>query len=255
MNLRRTARSSAVAVDCRVAGGVAWLTIDTRRAGSVLGPAAAQALCDAVERLRLDDGIAVVVLRATGADFCRGFEAGEWTSRVDCVDAVASLAAPVIAAVDGRATAEGCELALACDLRLVSDRAAFGLPQLAEGRLPRHGATQRLPRLVGASRALEILWTGRTVRAREAVRLGLATRVAPARRLRRDTAALAAELCRKGSIALRLAKEAVRAAGDLTLDQGIRLEEDLYALLQTTADRAEGVRAFLEKRTPRFSGS
>jgi enoyl-CoA hydratase len=157
--------------------------------------------------------------------------------------------------VNGDAIAEGCELALACDLRLAAAAARFALPQLTEGRLPSHGGTQRLPRLIGRTRALELLLSGRRVGAREAEAIGLVNRVLPTRSfaaaLRRAVTALAA----KGPLALRLAKEAVSRAPDLTFEQGVRLEQDLYVLLQTTADRAEGVRAFLARRTPRFRGA
>ena len=125
---------------------------------------------------------------------------------------------------------------------------------MRQGRLPRDGGTQRLPRLVGATRALEILWSGRLVGAAEARRVGLVSRVAEPRRLRPLAARLVANLCRKAPVALRLAKEAVRSGGDMTLRQGMHLEEDLYALLQTTEDRGEGIRAFRCRHQPRFKG-
>lgn len=215
---------------------------------------AAQELCEVAEDLRLDTEVAVVVLSPAGSDFCLGFDGVPWGAALDCVGAVARLTQPVIAAVRGNAWAEGCELALACDLRLAAEDASFSLPQVSLGRLPVHGGTQRLPRLVGAMRALDILWSGRAVDAAEAERIGLVSRVVPKARLTSAVNALAAELAAKGPIALRLAKEAVRAGSDMTLDQGVRLEQDLYVLLQTTRDRAEGVRAFLAKRPPRFRG-
>ena len=217
--------------------------------------AAAQELCEAAEELRLDEQTAVVVLRSAGDDFCIGFDGGPWDGPLDCVAAIARLPQPVIAAVRGNAWAEGCELALACDLRVASDDSSFCLPQIVSGRLPCHGATQRLPRLVGAARALEILWSGRVVEADEAERIGLVSRVVKKSRVIAVTNALAENLAEKGPMALRLAKEAVRSGSDVTLDQGVRLEQDLYVLLQTTRDRAEGVRAFLDKRRPRFTGN
>jgi enoyl-CoA hydratase len=167
---------------------------------------------------------------------------------------VARLTRPVIAAIQGDAVAEGLELALACDLRVVSDRAHFAMPQMTAGRLPAHGGTQRLPRVIGRTRALDLLLTGRTLDAREAESFGLVSRVAPHDDLQATLAATLAAVKDKGPIALRYAKEAVLKGNDLTLDQGIRLEEDLYVLLQTTQDRAEGVRAFLQKRKPVFRG-
>lgn len=251
--MRSPARASAVS--CSIARGVAWITLDRPRRGNRIDLAAAQALCDAAAAVELDDDVAVVVLRARGASFCLGVDrGGPWERQHDWVEAVARLTRPVIAAINGDAVAEGLELAMACDLRIAARSARFCLPQLIAGRLPSHGATQRLPRLVGRMRALDLLLSGRAVRAAEAEAMGLVSRTVAAAHLEAAVRREVAALCRKGPIALRLAKEAVLKSFDLTLDQGIRLEHDLYALLQTTADRAEGVRAFLEKRKPRFLG-
>jgi enoyl-CoA hydratase len=211
----------------------------------------AQDLCTATERIAFDTSVRVAVLEGPRAGFCLGSE-GENDSWPDWVGAIADLSVPVIAVLAGAAVGEGAELALAADLRIAGPRAAFVFSHLGRGTLPRHGATQRLPRVVGRTRALEMLLSGRRVSANEAHRVGLVTQVStqPATAAR----AVAAELCEKGPIALRLAKEAVRASGDLPLAAGVRLEQDLYVLLQTTRDRAEGVRAFLAKRRPRFIG-
>jgi enoyl-CoA hydratase len=214
-------------------------------------PATAQALCDAAEAVELDDRVSIVVLRGAGGVFCPGGPEG---GGPDFVAAIAALTMPVMAVVNGMARAEGCELALACDLRIASRAAAFCLPQLQEGRLPAHGATQRLPRLIGRTRALDVLLSGRRVGASEAASFGLVSRVVAAARLDAAVEEEIALLRSKAPIALRMAKEAVQKGFDMTLEQGIRLEQDLYVLLQTTADRAEGVRAFLRKRRPRFRG-
>jgi enoyl-CoA hydratase len=169
-------------------------------------------------------------------------------------DAVGRLTRPVIAAVHGDAVAEGLELALACDLRLVSTDAHLSMPQLLHGRLPSHGGTQRLPRIVGRMRALDLLLTGRSLAASEAEAIGLASRVAAPAVFGAALEALVGTLQSKGPLALRYAKEAVLKGSDLTLDQGSRLEEDLYVLLQTTQDRREGIDAFLTKRKPVFTG-
>jgi enoyl-CoA hydratase len=234
-----------------VVNGVAWITMRRPR----IDQQTAQRLCDLAEEIELDDGVSVVVVQGSGRAFSVGVDgAGDWERAHDWVAAVGRLTRPVVAAVNGDAVAEGCELALACDLRIASAAARFSLPQVAEGRLPSHGATQLLPRLVGRTRALDLLLSGRRVAAREAEAMGLASRTVPARSfpaaVRREVAALS----EKGPLALRMAKEAVTKALDLTFEQGVRLEQDLYVLLQTTADRAEGVRAFLEKRRPRFRG-
>jgi len=126
---------------------------------------------------------------------------------------------------------------------------------LSQGFIPWDGGSQRLPRIVGRARALELLLTSRTIDAVEALRIGLVNKVVPAKALLPESQALARQLAAKGPIALRYAKEAVNKGLDLTLEQGLRLEADLYFLLHTTADRIEGVRAFLEKRPPRFRGA
>jgi enoyl-CoA hydratase/carnithine racemase len=242
-------------VSTTISDGVAWLTLDGPAAGNRITVGAAQALCDAAAEIELDDAVVMVVLAATGPSFCLGVEeGGEWERRVDWVEAMAGLTRPVIAAIQGDAIGEGLELALACDLRVVSDCAHFAMPQLTTGRLPAHGGTQRLPRIVGRMRALDLLLSGRTLDALEAESIGLVSRVAPHNEFQAALDAVVAALKSKGPIALRYAKEAVLKSGDLTLDQGIRLEEDLYVLLQTTQDRQEGVRAFLQKRKPVFRG-
>ncbi len=251
--IRRTkSRRRAPSLACTVRDGAAWIVLARDR----VDLATAQALCTLTEELELDDRVAVVVLRGAGKAFCLGIEdGGSWQSQHDFVAAIGRLTRPVVAVVHGDAVAEGCELALACDLRIAASTARFSLPQIAAGYLPRHGGTQRLPRLIGRMRALDLLLTGRAVRGREAEAIGLATRVVPGRQLAAAARREVAALCAKGPIALRAAKEAVSRSLDLTLDQGIRLEQDLYVVLQTTADRAEGIRAFLAKRPPRFSGN
>jgi enoyl-CoA hydratase len=207
------------------------------------------ALCD-------DDRIWVVWLRAVGRDFCLGIggDRGKWPllPGTDFVAALAAVRQPVVASVRGRAEAEGFELALAADLRVVERGTRFVMPQVARGALPAFGGTQRLPRVIGAERALRALLLGEDLSGRRAVEWGLAARLAA----RADDGArrLAAELLERGPLALRFAKEAVRRSLDLTLDDGARFEHDLYVLLETTRDRAEGVRAFLAKRNPTFRG-
>lgn len=238
-------------VTWRVQRGVARIELDTAAQGPTIEAATAQALCDAAEAIESDDRVSIVVLRGTGKLFC---QAAPKEQAPDFVAAIAALTMPVVAAVDGMASAEGCELALACDLRIASRKAAFCLPQIGEGRLPSHGATQRLPRIVGRPRALDMLLSGRRVGASEAAAFGLVSRLLPAARLDEAVEEEVSSLRSKGPIALRLAKEAVLKGSDMTLEQGIRLEQDLYVLLQATADRAEGVRAFLRKRRPKFKG-
>jgi enoyl-CoA hydratase len=234
-----------------IADGVAWVTLPT----PAIDEDTAQRLCAAAEAIAFDESVRVAVLQSAHRDFGRAVAGGgPWQRTHDWVAAVAAVPVPVIAAVGGRAVAEGAELALACDLRIAAPAARFAFPQIGEGEFPRHGATQRLPRIVGRMRALELLVSGRSITAREALRIGLVSAVTPPAALDRTVRSAAGVLAQRAPIALRLAKEAVLAGADLTLDQGIRLEQDLYVLLQTTADRTEGVRAFLDKRRPRFHG-
>jgi enoyl-CoA hydratase/carnithine racemase len=233
-----------------IADGVAWLTLPRLR----IDQATAQALCGAAEEIALDESVTVVVVQGRGGQFCVGVDdGGAWQDQHDCVAAIAGLTVPVVAAIGGDAVGEGAELALACDLQVASARAAVGFRRSAKAGC-RAGATQRLPRAVGRLRALDLLLTGRRVSAAEGVRIGLLSHAVPAARLASAVRALVGSLRAKGPIATRLAKEAVLKGADLTLDQGIRLEQDLYVLLQTTADRREGIRAFLGKRPPQFRG-
>ncbi len=235
-------------------GPVVTLRLDRPAHGNRIDLATAQELCAVADDIQHDETIRVVLLESGGASFCQGVEGSSPSWSIDWVEAVAALPCPTVCVVQGDAIAEGMELALACDIRLASRRASFAMPQIGEGRLPQHGGSQRLPRLIGRGRALDLLLSGRRVDAREALAMGLVTRTAEHTRLRQTARALIADLARKGPLALRYAKEAVWKGSDMSLDQGIRLEEDLYVLLQTSSDRREGVRAFLEKRKPRFRG-
>jgi len=161
---------------------------------------------------------------------------------------------PVIAAIQGDATGQGLELVLACDIRIATEASRFGLPHIEEGLIPWDGGTQRLPRLIGRAKALEMILTGEMIDAQEAYRIGLVNKVVPLDKLITVAMDMAKEIASKGPIALRYAKEAVYKGMDMTLEQGLRLEADLYLLIHTTKDRTEGIRAFQEKRTSKFEG-
>jgi enoyl-CoA hydratase/carnithine racemase len=169
-------------------------------------------------------------------------------------ETVGSLRQPVIAAIRGDATGPGLELALACDIRLGTEGARFGLPAVAEGSIPSSGGTQRLPRLIGQGKALEMLLTGSVIDAREALRVGLLNRIVAPGDLVARANALAFDIALKSPLAVAYVKEALHKGMDLTLEQGMRMELDLYLLLFGTNDRVEGIRAFQEKRTPFFEG-
>jgi enoyl-CoA hydratase len=161
---------------------------------------------------------------------------------------------PVIAAVNGYALGGGCELALACDLIYASEKAKFGQPEVNLGVMAGFGGTQRLTRRVGAARAMELLLTGNTVSAEEALAMGLVNAVVPPAELLPRARATAQKIGEKAPRAIAATKRAVRRAAELPLEQGNELERELFALLFATADQKEGMRAFLEKRPPRFVG-
>ncbi len=162
---------------------------------------------------------------------------------------------PVIAAINGIAAGGGCELALACHLRLASDDAQFSLPETKLGLLPAYGGTQRLSREVGEGRALEIMLTGRTIRADEALQLGLVSRVTSGANLLTEAMTLAKEISQLAPLAIRACLEAVITGQSLPLAEGLALETKLFASLFKTNDVREGTRAFLEKRPPQFKGN
>ncbi|MBM4242613.1 MAG: enoyl-CoA hydratase [Deltaproteobacteria bacterium] len=245
-------RAPRRALDVSLAGGVTTLTIRDGDAG--LSRELHAALADAAGAIDLDDAVRVVVLRSRGRSFCRGGVRDAEPGVPDGVAAIAALRVPVLCLVHGDALDDGLELALACDLRLAAVGARLGVTQLAAGRLPHHGATQRLPRAVGRGRALSMLLLGECLTARAACAAGLVHRVCAARELWRAGQRLAAEIGARAPIAQRLAKEALRAASDLPLAEGLRLEGDLYVLLQSTADRDEGITSFRERRKPVFRG-
>ena len=167
---------------------------------------------------------------------------------------VANLNAPTIAAVRGRAWNQGLELALACDLRLAAEDATFGFSFLAEGFIPWDGGTQRLPRIVGRAQALDLLLTGRSLSAREALEIGLLNAIAPQKDLECAAIKLARTIANAAPIAVRYLKEAVHKGLDMSLTQGLNLEADLSFILQTTQDRQHGINSFLTKTTPKFTG-
>ena len=167
---------------------------------------------------------------------------------------VANLKVPTIAAIQGRAWNQGLELALACDLRLAAEDATFGFSSLAQGFIPWDGGTQRLPRIIGRARALDLLLTGRTVSAQEALDIGLVNAIVLEKDLETSAIVLARTIADAAPIAVRYLKEAVHKGLDMTLPQALHLEADLSFILQTTQDRRRGIDSFLNKTTPKFIG-
>jgi enoyl-CoA hydratase len=169
-------------------------------------------------------------------------------------DAIETMHKPVIAAVNGFALGGGCELALACDFIYASERAKFGQPEVNLGVMCGFGGTQRLPRRVGAARAMELILTGDTIGAEEALRIGLVNKIVPAADLLAETKKCAEKIAQKAPLAIAASRQAVRQAAELTLSSGNRLERELFALLFSTEDQKEGMRAFLAKRPAKFEG-
>jgi enoyl-CoA hydratase/carnithine racemase len=221
----------------------------------------ADELADVCREINLDSGIYVVVLR--GIDD-RGIQPN---ARFQCIEdigndyfrwpaeSISRLDRPVVAELNGNMTGHGLEMALACDIRIAGKSSYFGFPHVRHGMIPCDGGTQRLSRVVGRAKAMELILTGVTIDAHEAVRIGLVNRLAIESELCKAVPDIAHDMAAKGPIALRYAKEAINRGMDLTLEQGLRLETDLYLLLHTTADRTEGIKGFQEKKQPTFVGS
>lgn len=200
--------------------------------------------------------IHAVLLTAAGDAFSRDARGGSVAPSVArlpfrCLELMAQ---PVIACIQGDAIGAGLELALACDVRVAAEDAMFAIRDVAEGRVPSAGATQRLPRLIGRGKASEMILLGEQLDAQSALACGLVSAVVRRADLEAHGRALAERIAAQGPIAVRYAKESMLRGLDMPLEQALRYETDLTVILQTTADRAEGVRAFLEKRPPRFEG-
>jgi enoyl-CoA hydratase len=222
------------------------------------------ALCEALEKLDRDDGVRVIVVTGSERAFAAGADIGEMaaaspidmlvTNRIAQWDRVRRISKPVIAAVAGWCLGGGCELAMALDLIVAGESARFGQPEIKIGVIPGAGGTQRLPRAIGKSKAMEMILTGEPITAVEAERIGLVSRVVPDELLVEDALALAAEIAKRAPLALRMAKESVNAAHEMSLTDGLAHERRLFYLLFASDDQKEGMSAFLEKREPDFKG-
>jgi enoyl-CoA hydratase len=220
----------------------------------------------ALEQLRLDDDVRVVILTGAGEKaFIAGADIAEFKGATavhqyrvqqttDVYSAVERFPKPTIAMINGFCLGGGCELAMACDIRIAGEKAKLGQPETNLGLIPGGGGTQRLPRLVGQGHAMRLIYTGDIIGAEEAEAIGLVDMVVPVDELHQHTLDLANKIAEKSPASLQAAKESIRAAWQMPLDAGIRFERAWFGMLFSTKDQDEGVKAFLEKRKPEFTG-
>ncbi|HYW72889.1 MAG TPA: enoyl-CoA hydratase-related protein [Pyrinomonadaceae bacterium] len=247
-------------------GAVAVITINRPEKRNALNIQTRAEGAAVLDELRADDSVRVVILTGAGDKaFIAGADIAEFAERTaiqqrevmldrSLFNAIDSFPKPIIAMVNGYCLGGGCEVALACDLRIASDKASFGQPEINLGIIPGGGGTQRLTRLVGEGKAMEMILGGEIINAEAALTIGLVNHVAPPDELETKTMEIANRMAEKSPIALRLAKEAVKLAARSNLDEGLRREVDLFALVFSSEDKDEGVKAFLEKRKPTFKG-
>lgn len=248
-------------------GGIAVVAIDRQEKMNALNPGVIRELGEALDVLRDDDGVLGVVLTGAGE---KAFVAGADIGVLAKMDALSGMevsrqgqgvfrsleqfSKPVLAAVGGYALGGGCELALACHLRIASENARFGLPEVGLGIIPGYGGTIRLARLIGLGRAVEMTLTGEMIDAARAYDLGLVTRVVPRENLMESALELMGRITSKGPVAVRMALESIYGALDMSSREAMARESALFGLLASTEDMKEGMRAFLEKREAKFQG-
>jgi enoyl-CoA hydratase len=255
------------AIRYELADGVATITLNRPEVHNAMNETMREELTACFGDIAQKADVRVVVVTGAGEkSFSAGADIREFVApqvpvqfrahrqRVDFRAAMDRCGQPIIAAIRGFALGGGLEFALACDLRIASEDSLLGLTEVNLAIIPGGGGTQRLPRLVGRGKALEMILTGARIDAREALRIGLVERVVPAGEALSAAQTLARTLAERAPVALRYAKEAVVKGLELPLAEGVRLENDLATLLRTTEDRIEGAKAFLEKRKPRFTG-
>ena len=242
----------------------ALLRLNRPKQLNALNGAVMDALCSELEALDRDDTVRAIVVTGNERAFAAGADIGEManatpvemllTNRIGQWDRIRRITKPVIAAVNGWALGGGCELAMTLDLIVAGEGAKFGQPEITIGVIPGAGGTQRLTRAIGKSKAMAMILTGESITAREAESAGLVAMVTQDELCVEDALALAAKIAEKSPIALRLAKEAVNAAHEMSLTDALAHERRLFYLLFASDDQKEGMAAFLEKRTPDFTG-
>ncbi len=245
-------------------GAVGLATLNRPDARNALSPELMEELATALEAWDADPEVRCIVIAGSREWFAAGADIRNMADRdfQDMLEApsaafwprLAAIRTPLIAAVSGYALGGGCELALACDMIVASENAELGQPEILLGIIPGGGGTQRLARLMGKQRAMELVLTGRRIDALEAYQLGVVNKVSKSKEWLTDALELAAVVARRPPIAARLAKQAVLGADETTLAAGLAHERRLFELAMATDDRREGMKAFLEKRKPEFRG-
>lgn len=247
--------------------GIAYVTVNRPAVRNALNAQTVRELQTAFEQAKNDDEVRVVILTGTGDKaFVAGADINELATQTPVngrdyglagqavFNDIERLGKPVIAAVNGYALGGGCELAMACTFRIASENAMLGQPEVKLGIIPGYGGTQRLPRLVGKGRALQILLTGDMVPAAEALRIGLVNQVVPQAELIAAAEAIARKIMANAPLAVKLCLDAVNQGMEMTQEEGQFLEATLFGLSCATEDMKEGTKAFLEKRSPNFKG-
>ena len=247
-------------------GRVALLTINRPDKLNALNQQVRDDMLARLDEIADDDGVGAVVITGAGEkSFVAGADIGEFAGRSPfdqreamrsprIFDVMASFPKPVIAMINGFCLGGGCELAASCDIRVASDTARFGQPEIKLGLIPGGGGTQRLPRLIGLGQSMRLILSGEMIPADEAARIGLVDLVAPADELRATTMGLAAKIAAMSPLTLRVAKEAIHASQRMAVEEGILYERDLFCLCFSSEDKEEGVAAFLEKRAAEWKG-
>ncbi|MEW6440526.1 MAG: enoyl-CoA hydratase-related protein [bacterium] len=253
---------------CAREGAIAVVTLNRPKQLNALSLQMKAELGEVFDALEKDPEVKAVILTGGDKAFCAGADIKE-RSTMQMTQAefyferrkshefyckIENCEKPVLAAVSGVAVGGGCELALVCDLRIASESARFALPEVKIGMIPAAGGTQRLPRLIGAGRAKELLYTGEAVDAQEAYRIGLVNKVVPADRLMEETRSLAGKLADYPPLSVKFMKRAVNTGMQLDLASALDYEAHIAAMLGTSEDRIEGFKAFVEKRKPVFKG-
>jgi enoyl-CoA hydratase/carnithine racemase len=252
------------AIELQREEAVAVVRLNRPERRNALSPTVLEELAQAIGDLDAEEGVRCIVITGTdevfaaGADIKamveRSFQQVLEASTMPFWQRVADCRTPLVAGVSGFALGGGCELALLCDMIVASETAEFGQPEITLGIIPGGGGTQRLARVIGKQRTMELVLTGRRIAATEALRLGFVNVVASKRTWFQETVDLAQVIARRPPLAVKLAKQAVLAADDMPLTAGLAHERRLYELAMATEDRVEGMRAFLEKRRPKFEG-